>query len=1234
MSDITTLGPVIKETYEAQPDTNAFTNAEKSKLATVQSGAQVNSVTSVNGQVGDVVINVSHDADRAEAAATAAEAADSNAQASATAAAGSATAAAGSATTATTQATNAATSATAAAGSATAAAASAVDAANVDTNGVQLLNRSTMGFPEMFIRPNLITPRMVNTAPKGSGANSLKSEFSTGGNGTTTVTEVGGHPAVQLVGNGATPRSLFWRFYIADYNLAVGDIISGAVILESKVLTTASSCSFIIQQYDASNNVIATNTVNSPSGALTAAKAMVLENITLVANCSYFHFYMSANNGETAVFSRLSLRKGATAGYSPSSTDYAAKVGSASVGDMFNGNVNLVATSDGAWGATPPNSNGGGTSVISNINGRPCLYQTGPKSNYFYQSLASMGLAVGDTVSASVVVDKKIGNSDGGSFTSGLIISFRGNSGATETGAVSCYPPKGYVDSNAPEALRLPPMIIPAGTDGINFYVECNSNDQIWWSRPCLRKGNNADYVPNAAAFTPTRTEFNAWNNPPTLVFKGNIELDPVNNVVKYPQPLIIKPNNGGFSSVTPSTYGLTTDYFTLPLGAQSTTYYHYFDYSAYLAGSNPFKSVSAGGSPSSQDPNFIFLGNAYRWSFSGPFGNLVHPHVTMFNNEFQNGNFKNSAANVSFYSNSGTDTNQIADVTGITELANLGIVNALNLTVAASGKQRALCIHTLPYDVRGKPYVCSVDVYSSDGFATIPAGAKINAFWWNASTAYATLSSSRYLQISTNVRRYYLNDKPTTGTIANITVPAPGSGTIARVLFGFDLGTTSRTADYYVGGFRFSTQTSELILLDPTNWDASEMSPARLDKRVTSLEASSPSSASTASIVLPEQMYFISGRKLPIFANQLYDARNLPKDGYKLSLQSVGSTVGNKPYFSHITDSILVDGADLTAGTGTGIFTTQCPQTPTSQRQRTVNVKVSAATGKTGTYKINMIGDSLTNRGIAARVKAKLAGTGATITMVGTFKNQDLTGSDRSDGREAWKWTNYTGKSFTNVSSLALTPLAVGSESSYYSAGTTDNSINPFIRLATGGDPAGSKYTYAGDGQQYIFDYANYLTRFNSPSSGALNPASPPDIVTIALGTNDLSNNTATAAAEFVEAAGIIIPSIRAAAPNAHIAIIPPYEGTNCSSTTYTAMIGLLKQMLQSYDNQIASKIYVLPVYAHLDMDAIFPLSSTSQDSQTRTVTGSRAEAIHWGNIGKEMYAEAVASFIMNVIT
>src|SRR5690554_1289219 len=56
MPELNTLGAVIKTTYEGEADTNAFTDAEKSKLAGIEEGAEANVVTSVVGKTGAVTL--------------------------------------------------------------------------------------------------------------------------------------------------------------------------------------------------------------------------------------------------------------------------------------------------------------------------------------------------------------------------------------------------------------------------------------------------------------------------------------------------------------------------------------------------------------------------------------------------------------------------------------------------------------------------------------------------------------------------------------------------------------------------------------------------------------------------------------------------------------------------------------------------------------------------------------------------------------------------------------------------------------------------------------------------------------------------------------------------------------------------------------------------------------------------------------------------------------------------
>lgn len=52
MAELSTLGSVIKTAYEGQTNTNAYTDAEKSKLSGIDAGAQVNPPVATTGANG------------------------------------------------------------------------------------------------------------------------------------------------------------------------------------------------------------------------------------------------------------------------------------------------------------------------------------------------------------------------------------------------------------------------------------------------------------------------------------------------------------------------------------------------------------------------------------------------------------------------------------------------------------------------------------------------------------------------------------------------------------------------------------------------------------------------------------------------------------------------------------------------------------------------------------------------------------------------------------------------------------------------------------------------------------------------------------------------------------------------------------------------------------------------------------------------------------------------------
>ncbi|PJI56001.1 hypothetical protein CTI14_00255 [Methylobacterium radiotolerans] len=136
----------------------------------------------------------------------------------------------------------------------------------------------------------------------------------------------------------------------------------------------------------------------------------------------------------------------------------------------------------------------------------------------------------------------------------------------------------------------------------------------------------------------------------------------------------------------------------------------------------------------------------------------------------------------------------------------------------------------------------------------------------------------------------------------------------------------------------------------------------------------------------------------------------------------------------------------------------------------------VSPSSGLTGSPKILLIGDSLTNRRIGAFLNAKLMAMGLTPTFLGTMPSAGLTDTDwgnatggpLGEGREGWQFADfiYQNTRFDPIGQAGQTTVA------QYSAMTKGgmNGKNPFV-IPSG---AGAN-VYNG----YKFDFPTYLSRF-----------------------------------------------------------------------------------------------------------------------------------------------------------
>lgn len=277
-------------------------------------------------------------------------------------------------------------------------------------------------------------------------------------------------------------------------------------------------------------------------------------------------------------------------------------------------------------------------------------------------------------------------------------------------------------------------------------------------------------------------------------------------------------------------------------------------------------------------------------------------------------------------------------------------------------------------------------------------------------------------------------------------------------------------------------------------------------------------------------------------------------------------------------------------------------------------------------TKKVNVIGDSITNRGAAYFAKLAAESINCTINNFGTIVNYHNT---YGEGREGWTFANFIGKSNT-CGAGTITPMGTGTSGSI--------TKNPFLREATAQDlvdypqwcfpSTGVKKEtpYSEDSSQatyYIFDYAYYLSRWP-------NNEHTPDVVTIALGTNDYIQGWTKE--EYVAFAEFMVSRIKAAVPTVKIGILPsPAWGASFNFGNIVPYIELIKT---TFENEVNVEIVGLWCFMSRYLSFGLKPSDNTAANPSTDITPYQ-DYIHFdnGDGGKRAYIEygkILASFVL----
>lgn len=383
--------------------------------------------------------------------------------------------------------------------------------------------------------------------------------------------------------------------------------------------------------------------------------------------------------------------------------------------------------------------------------------------------------------------------------------------------------------------------------------------------------------------------------------------------------------------------------------------------------------------------------------------------------------------------------------------------------------------------------------------------------------------------------------------------------------------------------------------------------------------------------MIMSKDMFVVKGYGLEIYSESMFSENDnvvknltpyiITKDSYNIA----------RTYY--IKDNLHIDGDKFKGAVRIGFKSNDLPNSFFRQDITIHSKEVSDITNKNPT--ILCIGDSITNRNQPRNLKNLLTRFGVNAEMIGTMANN---GGESGEGREGWEYENFIGAD--NRQGNNGTAINVQTT---FGKNTSNLGLNPFLKLATSQDKLKySKWCFRNTGAErelsyeedtdktgnfYIFDMAHYIEK-----NGFTNP----DIITIALSTNDIWQNGTNGLPHCEEALEIMLLKIKDALPSAKVGVMVHVWGNNLTGTGY------LKNHVPSWIDKMNSiierlnleGIYVVPLWVHGSRENLFPLALTGKvtgDSICNEYTMS--DYVHYSTDGEWLYADVNSQFVANML-
>lgn len=371
--------------------------------------------------------------------------------------------------------------------------------------------------------------------------------------------------------------------------------------------------------------------------------------------------------------------------------------------------------------------------------------------------------------------------------------------------------------------------------------------------------------------------------------------------------------------------------------------------------------------------------------------------------------------------------------------------------------------------------------------------------------------------------------------------------------------------------------------------------------------------------LLYPNTLYAIQNRPVVFFPMSMQRARAQQGPLTNISCENNGSASSSAIPPLNAAGRDYIEIAPGRIGNGFSARIMVVEDDPWASRRHVMNVTTRVASPAeiaAGNPIIAQIGDSITGAYPTADRTADIlnnAGIGGQ-TWVGTMYQA---GANPREGRGGTTIAQHVNKD------ASLRPVLPGEEVGYLALSDASKATyNPFIRAEVG--------TEVGAFNGYVFDYADYLSRF-----GVITPTH----VVFNLGTNDLPNfkHPDDIRAHMIECLGVIVPSILAADPK--ITVILAHNGDQWSSIdniraekrTRGVIAGILEYVRTLGD----ARCVVAPGWAHMNPFDFsdYSVTATRTDTKTGLIIREMGSDVHPNQSNLRQYCEVIAAVIAGTL-